>query len=104
MSRLLEKASEGAKAGDKDVTNRVRYIGNKFLLNAVEIRAQEAVYLVLQIPLKPSSCDVQFIDTAPPDESTFSIKKLEKLKHLPDSSHDIESDNIKKRYERRPKQ
>ena len=37
MSRLLEKASEEAKAGNKDITNRVRHIGNKFL-NAVEVR------------------------------------------------------------------
>ena len=51
MSRLLEKAYQEAKAGSKEVTNRVRHIGNKFL-NAVEISAQEAVYLVLQIPLR----------------------------------------------------
>ena len=103
MSRLLEKASEEAKAGNKDITNRVRHIGNKFL-NAVEISAQEAVYLVLQIPLRCSSRDVQFISTSPPDERTFLIKKLEKLRELPDSSHDIESDNIIKWYQRRPKQ
>ena len=103
MSRLLEKASEEAKAGNKDITNRVRHIGNKFL-NAVEISAQETVYLVLQIPQRRSSRDVQFISTSPPDEGTFLIKKLEKLKELPDGSHDIESDNIIKRYQRRPKQ
>lgn len=34
--------------------NRVRHIGNKFL-NAVE---QEAVYLVLQMPLRRSSRDI----------------------------------------------
>ena len=39
MSRLLEKAFEGAKTGNKDIANRVRHIGNKFL-NAVEISAQ----------------------------------------------------------------
>ena len=77
MSRLLEKASRGeAKAGNKDNTNRVRHIGNKFL-NAVEVSAQEAVYLVLQIPLRGSSRDVQFISTSPPDERTFLIKRLE---------------------------
>ena len=77
MSRLLEKASKEAKAGNKD-------IGNKFL-NAVEVSAQEAVYLALQIPLRRSSRDVQFISTSPPDERTFLIKKLEKLKELPDT-------------------
>ena len=110
MSRLLEKASEEAKAGNKDITNRVRHIGNRVrhignkFLNAVEISAQEAVYLVLQIPLRHSSRDVQFISTSPPDERTFLIKKLGKLRELPDSSYDIESDNIIKRYQRRPKQ
>jgi len=74
MSRLLEKASEEAKAGNKDITNRVRHIGTKFL-NTVEISAQEAVYLVLQIPLRRSSHDVQFIGTSPPDERAFFIKK-----------------------------
>ena len=106
MSRLLEKASEEsyilAKAGNKDITNRARHIRNIFL-NAVEVSAQEAVYLVLQLPLRRSSRDVQFISTSPPDERTLLIK-LEKLKELPDSSQDIESDNIIKRYQRRPKQ
>jgi len=38
MTRLLEKASEEAKSGNKDITNTVRQIGNTFL-NAVEISA-----------------------------------------------------------------
>ena len=46
MSRLLERASEEAKSGNKDIINKVRHVGNKFL-NAVEISAREAVYLVL---------------------------------------------------------
>ena len=46
MSKLLRKASEEASSGNKDIINKVRYIGNKFL-NAVEISAQEAVYLFL---------------------------------------------------------
>ena len=54
MSRLIEKASEEAKLGNKDITNRIRHIGNKFL-NAVEVSAQEAVYLVLQMPFRRSS-------------------------------------------------
>lgn len=103
MSRLLERAAEEAKTGNKDITNRVRHIGNKFL-NAVEISAQEAVYLVLQMPLRRSSRDVQFVSTSPLDERTFLLKKLEKLKELPDGSQAIESDNVIKRYQRRPKQ
>ena len=103
MSKLLEKASEEAKSGNKDITNRIRHIGNKFL-NAVEISAQEAVYFVLQMPLRRSSRDIQFISTSPPEERTFLLKRLDKLKELPDNSTDVESDNIIKRYQRRPKQ
>ena len=50
ISRLLETACEEAKSGNKSLVNQVRHIGNKFL-NAVEISAQEAVCLVLQMPL-----------------------------------------------------
>lgn len=54
MSKLLEKATDDAKSGSKDITNRIRHIGNKFL-NAVGISAQEAVYLVLQMPMRRST-------------------------------------------------
>ena len=74
----------------------MRHIGNKFL-NSVEISAQEAVYLVLQMPLRRSSREFQFINTSNPDERTFLLKALDKIKELPDKSTDIESDNIIKR-------
>lgn len=64
MSKLLEKACEEAKSGNKDIKNRVRHIGNKFL-NAVEISAQEATYLVLQMPMRRSSRSFQFLNTSP---------------------------------------
>ena len=51
MSKLLETASKEANAGNKDIVNSVRHIGNKFL-NSVEITPQEAVYLVLQMPMR----------------------------------------------------
>jgi len=103
MSKLLRKASEEASSGNKDIINKIRHIGNKFL-NAVEISAQEAVYLVLQMPLRRSSREFQFINTSNPEERTFLLKSMDKLQELPDSSEDIESDNLIKRYQRRPKQ
>ena len=51
MSRFLEKASEEAKAGNKDIANRVRHIGNKFL-NAVEVSAQEVACVQPPLPSK----------------------------------------------------
>ena len=103
MSKLLRKACEEAKEGNKNIVNKVRHIGNKFL-NAVEITAQEAVFLVLRIPLRRSSREFQFINTSDPDERTFLLKSMDKIKELPDNSLDIESDNVIKRYQRRPKQ
>ena len=51
MSQLLRKACDEAKKGNSNIKQQVRDIGNKFL-NSVEISAQEAVYLVLQLPMK----------------------------------------------------
>ena len=53
-------------------------------------------------PLRRSSCAVQYINTAPANERCFLVKSLEKINDLPDSSTDIESDNVIKRYQRRP--
>ena len=103
MSKLLCKACDEAKEGNKDIVNKARHFGNKFL-NAVEISAQEAVYLVLQMPLRRSSREFQFINTSDPDERTFLVKSMEKIKELPDQTLDIESDNVIKRYQKRPKQ
>ena len=102
MSKLLCKASEEAKEGNKNIVNKVRHIGNKFL-NAVEISAQEAVYLVMQMPLRRSSREFQFINTSDLDEGTFLLKSMDKIRELPDKSFDIESDNVIKRYQRRHK-
>ena len=74
----MEKASEEVKSGIKDITQKVRHIGNKFL-NAVEISAQEAAYLVLQMLMRRSTHDFQFINTSHTDERTFLLKKLDKL-------------------------
>ena len=100
MSKLLEKASKEANTGNKDIVNGIRHIGNEFL-NAVEISAQEAVYLVLLMPLRRSSRDFQFTNTSNPDDRIFLLKTLDKIKELPNNSTDIESDNIIKRYQRR---
>ena len=77
MSKLLRKACEEAKEGNNNIVNKVRHIGNKFL-NAVEISAQEAVYLVLQMPLRRSSREFQFINTSDRDERTFLLKSMDK--------------------------
>lgn len=56
MSELLRNACEEARNGNSTVKQQLRDIGNKFL-NAVEISAQEAVYIALQLPIRRSSRD-----------------------------------------------
>lgn len=79
MSKLLETASQEANSGNKDIVNKVGHIGNKFL-NAVKISAQEVVYLVLQMPMRRASREFQFINIPNPEERTFLLKTLEKIK------------------------
>ena len=66
MSELLRRAVAEAKEGNTNI-KQVRDIGNKFL-NSVEISAQEAVYIVLQLPMRKASRNVIFINTSPPAE------------------------------------
>ena len=54
MRELLRTPCEEAKRGNSSIKQQVRDIGNKFL-NNVEISAQEAVYIVLQLPMSTNS-------------------------------------------------
>ena len=102
MSALLDQACKEARQGNKDLRQQVRQIGNKFL-NASETCAQEAAYLVLQLPVTRATRDVLFINTSSPDERTFLLKSKEMLEKLKDDSTDIGSNNLIKRYSCRPK-
>ena len=50
MSAQLDEAAKEARKGNFDLKKQVRHLGNVFF-NCVEVSAQEAVYLDLQIPL-----------------------------------------------------
>ena len=54
MSELLQEACAEARKGNSSIKQEVRDIGTKFL-NNVEISAREAVYTVLQLPLRKAS-------------------------------------------------
>ena len=83
MSELLRQACAEARKENSNIKQQVRDIGNKFL-NSVEISAQEAVYIVLQLPMKKSSRQVVFINTAPPDERVQLLKQLNEVKEMED--------------------
>ena len=100
MSRLMAEACREARKGNKSLKESVRHIGNKFL-NAVEVSAQEAAYLILQLSMSMKSRKCEFLPTAPQSERTFLLKSKMELEAMPDDSTDIEADNIVKRYARR---
>ena len=88
MSELLRKAVEEAKEGNTNIKQQVRDIGNKFL-NSVEISAQEAVYVVLQLPMRKASRSVIFINTSPPAERVELLKPLSEIENLSDDCEEF---------------
>ncbi|CAB4000987.1 Hypothetical predicted protein [Paramuricea clavata] len=91
MSDLLRNACAEAKEGNSTIKQQVRDIGNKFL-NSVEISAQEAVYIILQLPMRKSSRNVVFINTSPPSDRVELLKPLGEIEKMSDESEEIHSD------------
>ena len=101
MSELLCRACAEAKEGNANIKQQVRDIGNKFL-NSVEMSAQEAVYLILQLPMRKSSRSVIFVNTSPPAERVELLKPLAEIEKMSDESEEIHSGGLLKRYVERP--
>ena len=101
MSELLRAACNEARKGNSTVKQQVRDIGNKFL-NNVEISAQEAVYIVLQLPMRKSSHEVVFISTSPPENQVHLLKPLQEISEIDDDSDEIYASGLIKRYTKRP--
>ena len=95
MSTLMTEACKEARSGNKSLKESVRHIGNRFL-NAAEVSAQEAAYLILQLHMSSKSRKCEFIPTAPKSERTFLLKSKKDLEALPDDSTEIWADNCVK--------
>ncbi len=103
MSELLREACNEARNGNSTIKQQVRDIGSKFI-NNVEISAQEAVYIVLQLPMRKASREIVFVHTAPPEERVQLLKPLDEIQHLEDECEEIYEGGLIKRYTKRPKQ
>ena len=90
MSHLLQRACEEARESNSSIMQQVRDIGNKFL-NSVEISAQEAVYIVLQLPVRKSSRQVIFINTTPPEERVQLLKPMNEIQEMDDDADEVHS-------------
>lgn len=103
MSELLREAVRETKAGNLDIKEQLRSVGNKFL-NSVGLTAQEAAYIVLQLPMRKASREVVFVNTSPPQDRVVLLKSTQQLSQLDDDDEDVEAGNILTRYAARPKQ
>ena len=102
MSELLRKAVQEAKEGNTNIKQQVRDIGNKFL-NSVEISAQEAVYVVLQLPMRKASLSIIIINTSLPAEPVELLKPWSEIENLSHDCEEIQSGGLLKRYIEHPK-
>ena len=101
MSELLRTACEEAGRGNSTIKQQVRDIRNKFL-NNVEISAQEAVYIVLQLPMRKSSRQVVFINTSPPEDRVQLLKSMPEINAMEDDSDEAYASGLIRRYTKRP--
>ena len=101
LSHLLKEAAKDSKQSGSNIKDQMKHISNRFL-NSVEISAQEAVYLALQMPLKRASRKCVFINTSPPSDRIQLLKPLNQIKQMEDDETDISSSNMIKRYTERP--
>ena len=70
-------------------------------MNSVEISAQEAVYIVLQLPMKKSSREVMVINTASPNERVQLLKPMNDVKEIEDDCEDVYTTGLLQRYAKR---
>ena len=102
MSELLRKAADEAKLNDgSNIRQQLRAVGNKFL-NAVEISAQEACYILLQLCMRKSSRQVIFVNTNLPEDRVFLLKPQSVIENMDDDDENVESRGLITRYEERP--
>ena len=83
------------------IKQQVRDIGNKFL-NNVEISAQEAVYIILQLPMRKSSREVVFINTAPQEDRVEFLKPINDIQQMEDDCEEIFTSPLLKKYTQQP--
>jgi hypothetical protein len=76
-----------------DAMQMICMLGNT-MLNLQQMSAQQAVHIVLALPLNKSSRPCIFINTSPIDKHTFVLKPTFLLKQEPDNSEDVMCNSI----------
>ena len=101
ISKLLRDTLNDMQKGHYTAFDKLRRI-SKVFLSATEVSAQEAVYVLLSMPLTICSRSCVFINTGEKDKRTKMIKTKVDLLKLESESTDIVSNCILDYYVNRP--
>jgi hypothetical protein len=83
-----------------DANLRIRKLSNVFL-NAQQMFAQLATYIILSLPLYHASISFSFFNTSPQPECAFVFKSTKLLNELPPDSIDIKAQSPIDKYLKR---
>ena len=101
MSRLLKQVIEEQRQGNLTHRQKLYRIASKFI-NSSEVSAQEAVYILLSMPLSHSSRSSVFINTGEKKDRVRRFKSETQLKELDRDSNDVLMDGLIEYYTHRP--
>ena len=66
------------------------------------MKAQEASYIVLQLPMRKASRQIIFINTSPPEERVELLKPFDDIKEMDDDCEEIYAGGLLKRCCKHP--
>lgn len=101
LSLGLSELVKEFKKNEISVSNQIKKIGNVFQ-NATEISIQEAIYMLLGLPMCYMSRQVQYISTNLKTDRIKVLKNSEDLQAIDDDSTEICFDSWYDKYEKRP--
>ena len=87
ISKAQKGMSENWEQLVKKQKGETPVLNNKWEI--LEISAQQAVYIILQLPMRESSSQVVFINTSPPEDRVQLLKPLQEINYLEDDSDEI---------------
>jgi hypothetical protein len=80
-----------------DVNLKIRNLSNAFI-NAQQMFAQLATYIILSLPLYHASRSFSFLNTSPQLEHAFVFKSIKLLNELTPNSVDIQTQSLIDKY------
>jgi DNA replication protein DnaC len=101
LNKLMQEVLKCSKDSNEVVTKTITSLGSAFL-NCSTMCAQQAVSLLLGIPVMRSSRERRFIPAAPPDRRTTILKEPWQLAELEPESVDTFALSILDKYANRP--